>query len=75
MVNSIIALSHNLKLTVVAEGIEETCQRDHLRRSGCNTGQGYLYSRPLTSDDATRLLPRATQPPARSSPERVAPNH
>jgi diguanylate cyclase (GGDEF)-like protein/PAS domain S-box-containing protein len=56
MVNSIIALSHNLKLTVVAEGIEETCQRDHLRRSGCNTGQGYLYSRPLTSDDATRLL-------------------
>ncbi|HEV8235160.1 MAG TPA: EAL domain-containing protein [Gemmatimonadaceae bacterium] len=56
MVNSIIALSHNLKLTVVAEGIEETCQRDHLRRSGCNSGQGYLYSRPLTSDDATRLL-------------------
>jgi EAL domain-containing protein (putative c-di-GMP-specific phosphodiesterase class I) len=41
---------------VVAEGIEETCQRDHLRRSGCNSGQGYLYSRPLTSDDATRLL-------------------
>jgi diguanylate cyclase (GGDEF)-like protein/PAS domain S-box-containing protein len=56
MINSIIALSHNLKLTVVAEGIEEPCQRDHLRRSGCNTGQGYLYSHPLTPQDATRLL-------------------
>lgn len=56
MINSIIALSHNLKLTVVAEGIEEPAQRDQLRQSGCNTGQGYLYSHPVTAQDATQLL-------------------
>ena len=60
MINSIIALSHNLKLTVVAEGIEEPSQRDQLRQSGCNTGQGYLYSRPLSPHDATQLLAEHT---------------
>ena len=56
MIDTIIALSHNLNLTVIAEGIEDDTQRDQLRASGCNAGQGYLYAHALTSEDATALL-------------------
>jgi diguanylate cyclase (GGDEF)-like protein/PAS domain S-box-containing protein len=56
MIDTIIALSHNLNLSVVAEGIEEDSQRDHLRASGCNTGQGFLYAQALTSEEATAFL-------------------
>ncbi len=47
MVRSIIGLGHNLSLQVVAEGIEDSDQLDELRASGCNIGQGYIFSRPL----------------------------
>ena len=56
MIDTIIALSHNLNLTVVAEGIEEAGQRDQLRASGCNAGQGFLYAHALPSEETTALL-------------------
>ncbi|HHN73257.1 MAG TPA: EAL domain-containing protein, partial [Thermopetrobacter sp.] len=49
---AIINLAHNLGMEVVAEGIETEAQRSFLRISGCDIGQGYLFSRPLTPDDA-----------------------
>jgi len=47
IVNTIIGLSRSLGLNVIAEGVETTSQRDVLLRSGCQTFQGYLFSRPL----------------------------
>ena len=47
IVVSIIGLAHNLKLKVVAEGVETESQFDYLRSLGCNEIQGYYFSRPL----------------------------
>ncbi|MDQ6692660.1 MAG: EAL domain-containing protein, partial [Candidatus Dormibacteraeota bacterium] len=44
---AILSLAGSLDLTVVAEGIELQAQAEHLRRLGCQLGQGYLLSRPL----------------------------
>ncbi|MNW66202.1 Oxygen sensor protein DosP [compost metagenome] len=47
LVNSIIELSHNLGLKVVAEGIELQEQFDLLRRLGSDELQGYFISKPI----------------------------
>ncbi|MEO1299337.1 MAG: EAL domain-containing protein, partial [Cyanobacteria bacterium J06636_16] len=49
VVDTIITLSKQLGLTVVAEGIETAQQVQQLQQLGCQLGQGYWYSRPLTS--------------------------
>jgi EAL domain-containing protein (putative c-di-GMP-specific phosphodiesterase class I) len=45
----VIELGRNLNLTVIAEGIEEEDQAQTLLRMGCHEGQGYLYAKPMTS--------------------------
>jgi EAL domain-containing protein (putative c-di-GMP-specific phosphodiesterase class I) len=47
IVTSIIALAHNLKLAVIAEGVETEEQLDYLRRHGCDEMQGYYFSKPF----------------------------
>jgi diguanylate cyclase (GGDEF)-like protein/PAS domain S-box-containing protein len=69
MVRSIIGLGHNLSLTVVAEGIEDSHQLDELRDAGCNIGQGFLFARPIPPDDIPRLFKQhlaAGPPPERT---------
>ncbi|NQY87764.1 MAG: EAL domain-containing protein [Colwellia sp.] len=56
LINAVIAMSHALNLKVVAEGIETKQQFELLRTLGCDYGQGYLFSKPLTTDDMTTLL-------------------
>jgi diguanylate cyclase (GGDEF)-like protein len=56
IVASIIALAHNLKLAVIAEGVETEEQLDYLRRHGCDEMQGYYFSRPLPAADFEALL-------------------
>ena len=56
IVASIITLAHNLKLDVIAEGVETEEQLDYLRRHGCDEMQGYYFSRPLAADDFEQLL-------------------
>ncbi len=46
LVRSIIELSHDLGLEVVAEGVEASEESDLLRQLGCDSAQGYYYSRP-----------------------------
>ena len=58
LVQSIIALAHQMQMDVVAEGIEsiEDCER--LKEMGCEYGQGYLFDKPLCSQEATDRLTR-----------------
>ena len=53
---STIDLARHLDLHVVAEGIETQAVLEHLIELGCDTGQGYLISRPLTGPDLTAWL-------------------
>lgn len=45
--SAVVAMAHNLKLKVVAEGIETPEQLAFLRRHRCDVGQGYLFDRPI----------------------------
>ena len=56
MVQSIIQMAHQLSLEVVAEGIETQEQLDTLKAQGCDTIQGYYYSRPLPAKAFEQLL-------------------
>ena len=47
IVQTIIAMAHNLGLEVVAEGVETEEQREFLKQHGCCLYQGYLFSRPV----------------------------
>ncbi len=60
IVRTIISLGHNLDLDVIAEGIETEGQMDILASLNCEYGQGYLFSRPLTIEDAEALLAAET---------------
>jgi EAL domain-containing protein (putative c-di-GMP-specific phosphodiesterase class I) len=46
---AIIQLGKSLKLSVIAEGVENEEQAAFLLRHGCNRAQGYLYGRPVTA--------------------------
>ncbi|MDE2344252.1 MAG: EAL domain-containing protein [Betaproteobacteria bacterium] len=53
---AIIDLAHNLGLKVVAEGVETEAQVRFLVRHGCDTLQGFHFSRPLSPEAFARLL-------------------
>jgi diguanylate cyclase (GGDEF)-like protein len=53
---AILAMSHQLGLNVVAEGVETMEQLEFLRRYGCNQIQGYLCSKPLTAQQFLAML-------------------
>ncbi|MFD6327358.1 putative bifunctional diguanylate cyclase/phosphodiesterase [Streptomyces sp. NPDC058442] len=56
IVEAMVQLAHRLGLTVTAECVETTAQATRLRRIGCDTGQGWLYSRPVSPDRISELL-------------------
>ncbi len=58
-----VDLAKHLDLHVVAEGIETQEVLEHLIELGCDTGQGYLISRPLTGPDVTAWLMINAAPP------------
>jgi EAL domain-containing protein (putative c-di-GMP-specific phosphodiesterase class I) len=70
IVRAVISLAQSLGLSVTAEGIETAEQASLLREWSCQTGQGYLFSRPLPADQFTRLF---REHPHRSTDARVAP--
>ncbi|MFD7688784.1 putative bifunctional diguanylate cyclase/phosphodiesterase [Streptomyces sp. NPDC059781] len=56
IVEAMVQLAHRLGLTVTAECVETSAQATRLRRIGCDTGQGWLYSRPVPPDRISELL-------------------
>ena len=50
IVKATIDMAHTLKLGVIAEGIETKEQLQALIEMGCDDGQGYLFSKPLTPE-------------------------
>jgi diguanylate cyclase len=56
VIAAMIAMGHELRLNVVAEGIETQAQFDWLRAHGVRYGQGFLFSRALPADDFERWL-------------------
>ncbi|QEV43246.1 EAL domain-containing protein [Streptomyces nodosus] len=56
IVEAMIQLAHRLGLTVTAECVETSAQASRLRRIGCDTGQGWLYSRPVPPDRIPALV-------------------
>jgi diguanylate cyclase (GGDEF)-like protein len=56
IVRAVIQLAHNLKLTVIAEGVETEGQRGMLELLGCDGLQGFLLGRPLPPDAFEALL-------------------
>ena len=53
IVGAIVALAHNLGLTVVAEGVETRAQYTSLRDHGCDRAQGYYFGRPAPPERLT----------------------
>lgn len=50
LIDATVKVAHSLGMDTVAEGIETHAQFDAVRALGCEKGQGYLFSRPLTAD-------------------------
>ena len=63
LVRAIIAMAHGLGQQVVAEGVEDAAQLEFLRQHGCNTVQGYYYSKPLCASDFGDYLSAQFEPP------------
>jgi diguanylate cyclase (GGDEF)-like protein len=53
---AIISLAHSLNLKVVAEGVETDGQLKEVRKRNCDIIQGFLFSKPLISEDLTKYL-------------------
>ena len=68
VVQAVVVLGSSLGKSVVAEGIETPSQFDQLNSLGCEFGQGYHLSRPLTPAQARALIERQLLAQAQSSP-------
>lgn len=56
LVSTIIELGHHLHLRVIAEGVETKEQLLYLQERGCDEWQGYLFSRPISSEQIEQLF-------------------
>jgi diguanylate cyclase (GGDEF)-like protein/PAS domain S-box-containing protein len=63
IVSYVINLAHSMRLSVVAEGVEDEAQYSFLRLYACDLLQGYLFSRPLPAKAAYEFLRSEVRPP------------
>jgi ammonium transporter, Amt family len=69
IVKSLLGLSRILDLSNVAEGVETQSQLDMLRELGCQTAQGYLFSRPLPWEELQTYLQALDRPEVFQTPK------
>ncbi|MEZ5322650.1 MAG: EAL domain-containing protein [Microthrixaceae bacterium] len=67
MVGGIVAMARSLGVSTIAEGVETQRQRDIVAQLGCDHIQGYLYSKPVPTDQA---LESASEIDAKAPPSR-----
>ena len=67
IVDLIITLAHKLDMNAIAEGIETENHEQILKALNCEYGQGYLFAKPLKSEDATNFLVSSLANPLRAS--------
>jgi EAL domain-containing protein (putative c-di-GMP-specific phosphodiesterase class I) len=58
IVGSIVAMTHDLKLKVVAEGVETEEQLAFLKKRRCDVVQGFLFSKPMPADALEDMIRR-----------------
>ena len=56
LVNSIVTLGQNMRMTTVAEGVEVKEEAHKLREMGCELAQGYLFAKPMSESDLIEML-------------------
>ena len=56
VVKAVVSLARNLKLDVIAEGVETVEQLETLRRIGCPSAQGYYFAKPVDVETATKMV-------------------
>ena len=60
LTTAIVGLSESLRITCVAEGVEQPYQRDRLFELGCQAFQGWLFSHAVPPDELLTMLPNIT---------------
>jgi len=58
LARAIVGMGKSLGLKIVAEGVETRGQMTFLQDLGCDVGQGYLFSKPVSNDDFVALVRR-----------------
>ena len=66
IVKTIISMAQHLKMNVIAEGVETEAQLKHLAIQGCRIFQGYLFSKPLVSEEFAEFYSEHKEYPKRS---------
>lgn len=61
-IHAITAMANALRLSLVAEGVETTGQRDFLAASACGAAQGHLFAKPMPAEDLAAWLSSRKQP-------------
>lgn len=56
LLQTLLAIGHDLQIDLTAEGIEQESQRRWLHEQGCSHGQGFLFSKPLSLNAAIDYL-------------------
>ncbi|WP_417781526.1 putative bifunctional diguanylate cyclase/phosphodiesterase [Stutzerimonas xanthomarina] len=71
IVRAIIQLGKSLGMLVIAEGVETAEQERYLIDEGCNEGQGYYYSKPVSAPELTALLKQSLRSERRLNSEHL----
>jgi diguanylate cyclase (GGDEF)-like protein len=67
VVRAAIRMAHELGIEIIAEGVETEGQTKFLLSAGCESGQGFYFSRPVNAERATKLLRAGRISPVRRS--------